>query len=139
MTKAVQRKRKVAKKHTPAKQLALEKRRADREKLIMKVELALRAHGFPKWHREVPFDGTKRRLDIAWPFSVHAQVPMFVAIEAHGGIWSNGRHVRGQGFTDDRAKMNDARLAGFFVIEITEQHVDNGMMVEWVKRALNTD
>ena len=41
-----------------------------------------------------------------------------IAIELHGGIWSEGRHVRGGGFLRDREKMNQAQLDGWIVIEL---------------------
>jgi len=38
-------------------------------------------------------------------------------VELHGGTWTGGRHVRGDGFADDREKVNAAQLAGWTVLE----------------------
>ena len=52
------------------------------------------------------------RFDYAWP-------DCRVAVEIHGGEWTNGRHTRGGGFTLDRWKMNTAQLRGWIVLEFT--------------------
>ena len=95
----------------------------------------------PPWEREYRFCPERRwKLDIAWPETRLSTIPSDpgpgVAIEVHGGIYSHGRHTRGSGFEADREKMNSAQLLGWTVIEVTEHHIDNGMMVDWVKRAL---
>ena len=51
-------------------------------------------------------------LDFAWPASL-------VAVETNGAVWTNGRHTRGKGFSDDRDKMNSAQLLGWIVLEFT--------------------
>jgi hypothetical protein len=65
------------------------------------------------YEREYPFCAPERgwRFDAAWPERV--------AVELHGGTWSQGRHVRGGGFRDDREKMNAATLLGWLVFEFT--------------------
>lgn len=130
-----------ANKLTPREQLKKATAAAKRERLVAKMELALRAHQLPAWMREVEFHANRGwRLDIAWVSNGWAPV----AIEVHGDVWPRvvdgklkaGRHVRGQGFIDDRCKMNEAQLLGWTVIEVTEAHIDSGQAIEWVKRAL---
>ncbi|SIQ70541.1 hypothetical protein SAMN05880558_10519 [Aeromonas sp. RU39B] len=87
--------------------------------------------GFPEPTTELVFHPKRRwRLDFAWPVQM-------VALEVHGGIHSGGRHTRGKGFVGDRAKMNEALLAGWVVIEVTPEQVSNGQMREWLNRAFS--
>lgn len=53
-------------------------------------------------------------LDLAWP-------EQKIAMELHGGVFEGprrGRHIRAEGFTEDRAKMNRAQLEGWIVLEV---------------------
>jgi len=60
-----------------------------------------------------------------WRFD-RADTKRKIAVEFHGGVWSSGRHTRGQGFIDDREKMNEAQAMGWRVIELAtvEQALD---------------
>ena len=61
---------------------------------------------------ELRFHPTRRwRFDFAHEASK-------VAIEINGGIWSNGRHVRGTGYLRDREKINAATALGWRVFEL---------------------
>lgn len=71
----------------------------------------------------------KWRLDRVWR-------EQKVAVELHGGVWSGGRHTTGSGFTNDRAKMNEAQLAGWMVLEIVPEALESGKAIEWLARAL---
>ena len=53
-----------------------------------------------------------------WRFDF-AHVPSSTLFELHGGVWTEGRHTRGGGFTADRRKMNAATAAGYGVFELT--------------------
>lgn len=77
-----------------------------------------------KFHKQ-----RKWRLDYFIP-------ELSIAIELHGGVYSNGRHTRGQGFTNDREKMNEAQLAGIMVIEVTSEDVKSGKAINHIKRAI---
>ena len=75
--------------------------------------------------REHRFAPPRRwRFDFAWP------APK-VAVELHGGTWSGGRHTRGQGFADDREKINTAQLDGWTVIELTSDMLA-GNPARWI-------
>ncbi|PNO51503.1 PDDEXK family nuclease [Aeromonas hydrophila] len=89
--------------------------------------------GFPDPSTELVFHPKRRwRLDFAWPARM-------IAVEIHGGIHSGGRHTRGRGFVEDRAKMNEAALLGWTVIEATPEHIKSGQLRAWLLAAFNQD
>lgn len=89
--------------------------------------------GFPDPATELVFHPKRKwRLDYAWP-------TLMIAIEIHGGIHSGGRHTRGKGFVEDRAKMNEAALLGWTVIEATPEHIKSGQLRAWLLTAFNQD
>lgn len=89
--------------------------------------------GFPDPATELVFHPKRKwRLDYAWPTRM-------IAVEIHGGIHSGGRHTRGRGFVEDRAKMNEAALLGWTVIEATPEHVKSGQLRAWLLTAFNQD
>ena len=89
--------------------------------------------GIPRPKTEVRFHPTRRwRLDLAWP-------DLWLAVEVHGGVWSRGRHTRGLGFTEDRAKMNEAQLHGWRVLEVTTDQINDGRALWWIKRAISQE
>ena len=59
---------------------------------------------------------------------------MKIAVEVHGGTYTNGRHTRGGGFTVDREKMNEAAIYGWTVLEVTTAHVRSGQVRQWLDR-----
>lgn len=89
---------------------------AEADKLYPLVSLC-RAEGLPEPVPEYRFHPTRRwRFDYCWP--LHK-----VALEVEGGVWTQGRHTRGQGFVDDMAKYNAAALLGFIVLRYTPQQL----------------
>lgn len=44
-------------------------------------------------------------------------------IEVEGGVYSQGRHTRGKGYTGDMEKYNEAELLGYHVLRYTPQQV----------------
>lgn len=56
-----------------------------------------------KWRADYYFEANGRR----------------VALEVEGGIWTNGRHTRPQGFAGDMEKYNAMSQAGIFLIRVT--------------------
>jgi hypothetical protein len=53
-----------------------------------------------------------------WRFD-RAHLASKVAIELDGGTWTNGRHSRGAGFSEDCRKINSAQLLGWRVFRFT--------------------
>jgi very-short-patch-repair endonuclease len=60
-----------------------------------------------------------------------------VAIEAEGGTFSGGRHVRGSGFQKDAEKYNAAVVAGWRVLRFTAQMIQSGEALQVIEAALN--
>lgn len=72
--------------------------------------LRLKALGLPDPEREYKFHPERRwKFDFAWP-------ERKIAIEVEGGIWSRGRHTRGNGYINDCEKYNSAVLLGWRVL-----------------------
>jgi very-short-patch-repair endonuclease len=80
--------------------------------------------------REFRFHPVRRwRFDFAF-------VPYKVAVEIQGGTWSGGAHVRGSGYQNDCAKLNEAQCLGWIVLYVTGRHIANGKALVWIRRAL---
>ena len=89
--------------------------------------------GFPDPATELLFHPKRKwRFDYAWE-------EQKLALEVHGGIHSGGRHTRGKGFVEDRAKMNEASLHGWTVLEVTPEHIKSGQLRAWLLAAFNQD
>lgn len=89
--------------------------------------------GFPDPTTELLFHPKRKwRFDYAWE-------EQKLALEIHGGIHSGGRHTRGRGFVEDRAKMNEATLLGWTVLEVTPEHIKSGQLRAWLLAAFNQD
>lgn len=77
---------------------------------------------------EFKFHPTRKwRFDWCWP-------DQKVALEVNGGVWTRGRHVRGQGYLNDLEKLNEAQLIGWMVLQITPQTAH--LAADLLKRAL---
>ena len=75
--------------------------------------------GFPDPATELLFHPKRKwRFDYAWPTRM-------IALEVHGGIHSGGRHTRGRGFVEDRAKMNEATLLGWTVLRFSQRMISS--------------
>ena len=84
----------------------------------------------PGYQQEFIFHPVRKwRFDYAW-------VELKVALEIHGGVFTNGRHTRGKGFSEDKVKMNSAQLLGWIVIEATTAQVKGGLMLTWITEAI---
>lgn len=69
------------------------------------------------------------RFDVCWP-------EYKLAVEIHGGVYSQGRHTRGTGFTKDREKINAAVELGWRVLEYSTQQVESGEAIKQIERIL---
>jgi hypothetical protein len=68
----------------------------------------------PAYHRDYRgIEGRQFQFDFAWP---HERV----AVEVMGGIWTGGRHTRGEGYGRDCEKLNLAQAEGWIVFYLTE-------------------
>jgi hypothetical protein len=96
------------------------------ETLIFQVQLA----GLPAPQREFIFHKKRKwRFDLAWP-------DLLIAVEIEGGIWTGGRHVRGEGYEGDCEKYNEAQLAGWMVLRFTPGMIKRGMAGSVVEKAI---
>ena len=88
--------------------------------------------GLPLPVEEWKFAATIKRkwaFDYAWP-------DQLIALEVEGGIWMDGRHVRGSGFMGDMEKYNCAALFGWRLIRVTPPSIENGHAFRLVSAAL---
>lgn len=87
-------------------------------------------HGL-KPEREARFDSERRwRVDFLW------RSPYMLAVEIEGGIWSNGRHVRGAGYSKDIDKYNALSMAGYRLLRFSTAMVRSGEAIQTVLVAL---
>lgn len=94
--------------------------------LIWQLQMA----GAPAPEREFMFHAERKwAADLAWP-------DRRLLVEFEGGIYSNGRHVRGVGYENDCHKYNAACLSGFRLLRFTAGMVDDGLALDQVLQAL---
>ncbi len=90
----------------------------------------LQMSGLPAPQREFLFHKRRKwRFDLAWP-------DLLIAVEVEGGIWTNGRHVRGEGYEGDCEKYNEAQLAGWMVLRFTPGMIKKGHASDVILKAL---
>lgn len=61
-----------------------------------------------------------------------------IALEVEGGVWTQGRHTRPQGFLGDIEKYNQATLMGWRVFRTTPTELYRTATVKLLKMAINT-
>jgi hypothetical protein len=65
-------------------------------------------------------------------------IPQYrVALEVEGGVFSQGRHVRPQGFLGDIEKYNTATLMGWKLLRTTPDALLSSKTLEMIKCAIN--
>lgn len=85
--------------------------------LEMRALNIINHHRFPDPVREYRFHPTRLwRFDFCWPDKK-------IAIELEGGVFSNGGHSRGAGFTRDTEKYNQAVILGYRVLRYTVKNI----------------
>nr|WP_216076880.1 endonuclease domain-containing protein [Acinetobacter defluvii] len=57
-------------------------------------------------------------------------------IEVEGGIWSNGRHTRAQGYLGDMEKYNSAQVLGYSVYRYSTEQVKSGKAIDEIRRLI---
>lgn len=102
----------------------LQKERDTKQKIIDYCKLV----GYPEPIEEYQFSGGLWRFDLAW-------IDEKIAVEIHGGVWIGGHHVSAEGFSSDRAKMNQAMVLGWRVIETTYDQINRGEFWNWLNSA----
>ena len=75
------------------------------------------------------YPGRKWRIDFAI-------VDLKIGIEIEGGVWSGGRHTRGNGFVDDMEKYNAAVTLGWVILRFTPQDLNKITTFETVKKVV---
>lgn len=73
--------------------------------------------------------GRRWRIDFAI-------VDLKIGIEIEGGVWTNGRHVRGKGFIEDMEKYNAAVTLGWVILRFTPQDLNKITTFETVKKVV---
>ena len=82
-----------------------------------------------RYVREYKFHDTRK-----WRFDF-ALTDWWIAIEVEGGIFSNGRHVRGRGYTQDLLKYNAAVTLGWLVLRYTTAQI-NGNVIDDIHKVM---
>lgn len=83
--------------------------------------------------KEYKFHPTRRwRFDYA--------IPAYrIAVEVEGGVWTQGRHTRPQGFLGDMGKYNTATLMGWRVFRVTPDGLYKTGTLKLLKKAISGD
>lgn len=81
--------------------------------------------------KEFRFDKTRK-----WRFD-YANEQHKIAIECEGGVWSNGRHIRGKGYINDMEKYNAATVQGWRLIRRTPKQLLTVETIELIKKLKN--
>jgi very-short-patch-repair endonuclease len=97
------------------------------------LALQIKAWGLPqpvREHKGVP--GRQYRIDFAWP-------DWMIALEVEGGIWKVGGHSSGTGITRDCEKHSLLALAGWRLLRVTGEHIQDGRAIAWIQEALGCE
>ena len=90
------------------------------------LALNLRAYKI-EFEREYRFHNKRR-----WRFDFYIPSKNLL-VECQGGVWINGGHNRGKGYTDNVEKMNEAVLMGYKVMWFTGDHVAAGTAIDMIR------
>lgn len=97
-----------------------------------KMEPIFMGYGIEAPESEFRFAPPRRwRFDFAWP-------AVKVAFEYEGGTWSRGGHVRGQVYSANCEKYNEAQILGWVVIRGTSDTVRSGTCLVQLQRAIES-
>ncbi|HKA75316.1 MAG TPA: hypothetical protein VKE26_26170 [Xanthobacteraceae bacterium] len=92
--------------------------------------LLCRVQDLPEPVAEYAFHPERKwRFDFCW-------VEARVALECNGGVWTAGRHVRARGYLGDLAKLNEAQLCGWLVLQVVPEALTSAVTFDLVRRAL---
>lgn len=103
------------------------------------LALQLAAVGLPEPEEEYRFHPARQwRFDLTWPG--HG-----LAVEIEGGIWLQTKEGRSKGhanprrFLADIEKYNEAALAGYRLIRVTPQMVQDGQALALLERVFHAE
>lgn len=103
-------------------------KKTSRDYYVQILKAEIQREKLPVPMSEVRFHPIRRwRFDLGWPNEK-------IAVEVHGAVFAHGRHTRGQGFEEDREKMNEAQLMGWTVLEYSTGQVKEGKPILDLKR-----
>ena len=74
-----------------------------------------------KFEKEFRFSHRKFRFDYRIYDPLNESLKLGCEIE--GGVWTDGRHTRGQGYSNDCTKYNIASILGWTVLRYTIQQI----------------
>lgn len=101
------------------------KRQAERSRLEVMMEQQLSAAGIKDYvTQHIPLAPRRWRLDFAWP-------QLKVAIEVQGMV----HRIKGK-FKRDIEKRAELMLAGWEVLEVDGESINDGMAIYWAKKLL---
>jgi hypothetical protein len=88
------------------------------------------SYGLPAPTSEYRFHPTRKwRFDFAWPAEK-------VGLEINGGVFTAGRHVRGEALLKEYEKLNEAAAHGWRVLFVTPKQLGEAPTYELLRRAL---
>lgn len=109
---------------------------ADVNPLAMRFEALWQRWDGPPLVREYKFSSARR-----WRLDYYCEGNgARIGIEIHGGVWTQGRHVRGKGFLADLEKLNAAQMLGITVLQLGTDQVDDahvGELADYARRELS--
>lgn len=94
------------------------------------LDQQMRLCRLPAFETEYRFD--ERSKPRNWRFDF-AFLKYRIAVEVEGGVWSNGRHTRGQGFIADTEKYNEATRQGWRILRYTAEAISSGRAVNEIE------
>ena len=77
-----------------------------------------------EFDREFKFHSKRK-----WRADFHL-IGKMILVEVEGGIWSGGRHTRGNGYLGDMEKYNAATMLGYQVVRFSTAQVKSGKAIE---------
>ena len=89
-----------------------------------------RACGLPTPQREYRFHPLRRwRADLAFP-------EFMLLVEVEGGVWINGRHTSGAGYSKDIEKYNATQMMGYRLLRFTPAMVMSGEAIASIQKVI---